>query len=72
MKCSRSAFLLIAPSKSIERQLSKSLESGVSDDRPFAPWALHRILVAESLEGWMDYMASLEANIKEQVSSNPG
>jgi hypothetical protein len=72
MKCSRFAFLLIAPSRSIEDQVSKAMELSTSDEPGISPWNIHLLFVAESMEGWMDYMAWIEADIKEQVSSNPG
>lgn len=68
-KCSKSAFLLISPSKSIESRISKCLDGATSNREELSPWAVHLLLIAESQEGWMDYMAWLEASLKEQVSS---
>ena len=67
---SKSMFLLIAPSENAESQFSKCLEQSILDDGlALSPWNVQRILVADSLRGWMDYMGSLEQRLKEQVSS---
>jgi hypothetical protein len=64
-----STFLLIAPSENAEWQVGKYLNQCVSEYASMpSSWNIHRILIADSLRGWMDYMASLEARLKRQVS----
>jgi hypothetical protein len=60
-------FILIAPSRSFEKQLSQLLELS-SDHRATGPCNIYRLLVADSLSGWLDYMTWLEEALKEQVS----
>jgi hypothetical protein len=67
----KSTFLLVAPSKNVESVLSECLNTSTMDDgAALSSWNVHRILVADSLRGWMDYMAYLEKRLKEQVSSS--
>ena len=61
-------FILIAPSKNFEEQLSQSLELSIADHRAIGPWNIYRLLIADSLSGWLDYMTWLEDGLKEQVS----
>ena len=63
-----STFILIAPSQNFEAQLSQSFELSIADDRAIGPWNIYRLLVANSLSGWLDYMTWLEDSLKEQVS----
>jgi hypothetical protein len=67
---SNSTFIIIAPSKNFEAQLSKSLDLSMADDRAIGPWNIYRLLVADCLSGWLDYMTWLEEALKEQVSLN--
>ena len=63
-----STFLLIAPSENAEWQMGRYLNQRVSEYGGMpSSWNIHRILIADSLRGWMDYMASLEARLKRQV-----
>ncbi|KUJ20793.1 uncharacterized protein LY89DRAFT_640613 [Mollisia scopiformis] len=63
----KSTFLLIAPSENVEDQFGRCLsQSNAEDGMALSPWNVHRILVADSLRGWMDYMAYLEKGLKEQ------
>ena len=68
-KQSSSVFILIAPSPKVENQLSQSLDLSESNERAIGPWNVHRLLLANSLSGWMDYMAWLEETLNEQVRS---
>ncbi len=69
-KPSKSMFLLIAPSTNVESMFSNCLDQSHSDEVSLlSAWNVHRILIADSLQGWMDYMASLEKRLKEQVSN---
>jgi len=61
-------FLLIAPSESVESQLRSGLHTAILSDANSSPYILHLLLVSESLKGWIDYMAWLENQLKEQVS----
>jgi hypothetical protein len=64
-----STFLLVAPSANAEWQMGKYLNQRVLEYTGMpSSWNIHRILIADSLRGWMDYMASLEARLKCQVS----
>ena len=60
----KSIFLLISPSKNANEHLHKCYELSCA-----SPWILQRLLVADSLSGWSDYMACLEAELKTQASS---
>jgi hypothetical protein len=63
-----STFLLIAPSENAEWQMGRYLNQCTSENVGIpSPWNIHRILIADSLRGWMDYMATLEARLKRQV-----
>lgn len=65
-----SIFLLVAPSENVESQFAQCLnQSSSQNGSPLSPWSVHRIMVADSLRGWMDYMAYLEKRLKEQVGS---
>jgi hypothetical protein len=67
----RSTVLLISPSENAELQCDECLEQITSNGRaPFSAWNAHRILIADSLRGWMDYMAYLEQRLKHQVSQH--
>jgi hypothetical protein len=67
----KSMFLLVAPSKNAGSVLSECLSNSTTKESDaMSPWSIHRILVADSLRGWMDYMAYLEKRLKEQVSSS--
>lgn len=67
---SKSMFLLLAPSSNVEWMFSSCLDQSRPDELSLlSPWNVHRILIADSLQGWMDYMASLEKRLKHQVSS---
>lgn len=66
----KSLFLLIAPSERVESRLCKCLDTAALSDAKLSPYALHALLVSDSLTGWMDYMAWLESQLKEQVSCN--
>jgi len=70
-KQSSSTFILIAPSQMLESQLSQSLELSKLDERAIGAWNVHRLLIADSLSGWIDYMAWVEEGLREQVGMNP-
>jgi hypothetical protein len=65
---SSSTFILIAPSQNFESQLSQCLDMCVADDRAIRPLNIYRLLVADSLSGWLDYMTWLEDELKDNVS----
>jgi hypothetical protein len=64
----KSVFLMVAPSPTVEEQLEEYFESRTTVSQPVSAWNTHRLLVADSLKNWMDYMAHLEEKSKEQVS----
>ncbi|KAF8849338.1 hypothetical protein BDZ45DRAFT_732300 [Acephala macrosclerotiorum] len=64
---SGSTILLVAPSENVEWQLAQYLDTVTSDNAMVMnAWDVHRILIADSMRGWMDYMAYLESRLKEQ------
>jgi hypothetical protein len=65
---SRSTFLLVSPSKNVELQFAEYLDETTGVAAPLSVWNTHRILIADSLRGWMEYMAYLEKRMKHQVS----
>ena len=65
---SRSTFLLVSPSKNAELQFAEYLNETTGIAAPLSVWNTHRILIADSLRGWMEYMAYLEKRLKHQVS----
>ncbi|KAH7323474.1 hypothetical protein BKA65DRAFT_555156 [Rhexocercosporidium sp. MPI-PUGE-AT-0058] len=68
-KClSRSVFLLVAASQNVKWQFGKSLDRPTSGQgSQLSGWNAHRILIADSLSGWADYMAYLGHKLKEQT-----
>ena len=65
---SGSTFLLVAPSDNFRSQLKECLESSTADEtETLSCWNTHRILCADSLKGWSDYMVWLQKKLKEQV-----
>lgn len=64
---SKSTLVLVAPSPNAEWAFSNCLDQNHRDQIPLSPWNIHRILIADSLPGWVDYMAYLESRLKEQV-----
>lgn len=69
---SKSMFLFVAPSPNVEQQLGQCLEQSLSNEDAISPWNVQRILVADSMRNWMEYMAYLEEQLREQVSSLTG
>lgn len=66
----KSTFLLVAPSANAEWQLAQCLNRSASNspNAPvLSPWNTHRLLIADSLRGWGDYMASLEIRLNEET-----
>lgn len=61
----RSVFILLAPSPHFEQQLGHYLRMSAPDE-DISPWEVHRQIVAESLENWLDYMAYLEEEMRGQ------
>lgn len=57
----KSMFIFIAPSKNAEAHIGKCL-----DPSQMSPWDVQRLLVADSLRGWSDYMACLNAELDKQ------
>ncbi|TGO23821.1 hypothetical protein BPAE_0121g00220 [Botrytis paeoniae] len=63
-----SILLIIAPTSNSEMRMTAYLEERAADKRQTSSWNLHRIVVSDSLSGWPDYMASLEARLREQTN----
>ncbi|OCK74722.1 hypothetical protein K432DRAFT_363217 [Lepidopterella palustris CBS 459.81] len=63
---SRPVFLLIAPSEAFEKRLAESAQLGILNTRAVSPQNVTRLLVSDSLKGWMDYMTWLEERLKVQ------
>ncbi|KAJ8067309.1 hypothetical protein OCU04_004664 [Sclerotinia nivalis] len=61
-----SRFLLLCPTKHAKSQLDRCLQGGVPGNSYILSWNVHRILVADSLSGWMDYMANIEEKLRYQ------
>ncbi|KAE9377376.1 hypothetical protein N431DRAFT_194425 [Stipitochalara longipes BDJ] len=63
----RSTLLLISPSGNVELQFAECLEQAAgAEESPLSLWNTHRILILDSLRGWMNYMAYLEQRLKHQ------
>jgi hypothetical protein len=64
----RSTFVLIAPSQNVSQRLDACFNADDPKERRVGIWNVHRLLVADSLKNWMEYMAYLEEQLREQVS----
>ncbi len=64
----KSTFLIVAPSQAIENILSATLAHHLSNDCAVRMWDLHRLLVADSMKGWLGYMAWIEECLRDHVS----
>ncbi|KAH1439938.1 hypothetical protein KXX68_004185 [Aspergillus fumigatus] len=63
---STSVFILIAPSHAVEKSIPYRLSENVSQDDTFRQdFLIHECIVGDSLKGWMDYQAWLEAESKQ-------
>jgi len=51
----------------VETQLAGAFEQSLQKDFYVSPWNIQRLLLADSLKGWPDYMASLQKRLKKQV-----
>lgn len=64
-----SMFLLIAPPEKLEPELIKCLQPSAHGNQAISTWNAHRLLIADGLKNWMEYMSYLEEQLKEQVRS---
>jgi hypothetical protein len=65
---STSVFILIAPSHAAEKSIAHCLPENVSQDDTFGQdFLIHECIVKDSLKGWIDYQAWLEAESKQIV-----
>lgn len=64
----KSYFLMVAPSPNAELQYSQYLKHITSSNTAPSVWHIHRILIADGVRGWGDYMSSLERRLKARVS----
>ena len=62
----KSLFLLVAPSPNINNEIGTSLEAVLENPSSIPPWNVQRLLVADALRGWGDYMACLEKELRKQ------
>ncbi|EAW19030.1 uncharacterized protein NFIA_089880 [Aspergillus fischeri NRRL 181] len=63
---STSVFILIAPSHAAEKSIAHRLPENVSQNDTFRQdFLIHECIVSDSLKGWMDYQAWLEAESKQ-------
>ncbi|KAK6599508.1 hypothetical protein H4I95_08383 [Botrytis cinerea] len=68
VKITPSMLLIIAPTSNAEMRMARYLEERAADKRQTSSWNLHRLIISDSLSGWPDYMASLEARLREQTN----
>ncbi|KAI9642069.1 hypothetical protein NHQ30_009940 [Ciborinia camelliae] len=68
IKDARSMFLIISPTFDAEARIAKYLEESATNNREMSPWNVHRLIISDSLSGWPDYIASLEARLREQTN----
>ncbi|KAH8648291.1 hypothetical protein BGZ60DRAFT_423072 [Tricladium varicosporioides] len=59
-------FIIIAPSERSEDMLEQSIEFATEESQPLVPFNIHRLLIADSLKNWQEYLASLEAKLRDQ------
>jgi hypothetical protein len=60
-------FTIIAPSQSSEEMLNRSLDFAGVNSKAVAPFNIHRLLIADSVKNWQEYLASLETQLTDQV-----
>lgn len=67
---SSSVFILIAPSHTVENEVSLCLSGSEFEGEVMTPhFSVHERLISDSLGSWMDYMAWLESECKQKVCS---
>lgn len=62
-----STAILVAPSRTVELQLEKHAENGTVSEKTIAHWKLYELLVADSIRGWMEYIAWLNEELRKLV-----
>ncbi|KAB8220891.1 hypothetical protein BDV33DRAFT_171515 [Aspergillus novoparasiticus] len=63
-----SVFILIAPSRTVENEVSQCLSESESEGEVMTPhFSVHERLIADGLRSWMDYMAWLESECKQKA-----
>lgn len=62
----QSKFLLISPSKAVERKIERLLGLASSWEEATHYSVIHSVLVTDSIKGWMGYIAWLEQDLKER------
>lgn len=66
----KSTFILLAPSSTAEKGLLDQLNCEITeDDITTSAFSVHQRLLADSLEGWMEYMEWLEKVTKRLVGA---
>ncbi|KAK6814772.1 hypothetical protein RU639_009768 [Aspergillus parasiticus] len=65
---SSSVFILIAPSRTVETEVSVCLSGSEFEGEVMTPhFSVHERLIADGLRSWMDYMAWLESECKQKA-----
>ncbi|KAE8418691.1 hypothetical protein BDV36DRAFT_294916 [Aspergillus pseudocaelatus] len=65
---SSSVFILIAPSRTVENEVSQCFPGSSSGGEVMTPhFSVHERLMADGLRSWMEYMAWLESECKQKA-----
>lgn len=64
----KSTFLMVAPSPRSELLYNQYLQQSTTESHRISVWNIHRIIIADGVKGWGDYMASLENSLIARVS----
>ncbi|EKG19678.1 hypothetical protein MPH_03059 [Macrophomina phaseolina MS6] len=62
----QSVYLLINPSNSGEQQVDQLLELAHFKEQEIPHFFIHSLLIADSLHGWMEYLAWIERDLKDR------
>ncbi|KAE8373555.1 hypothetical protein BDV26DRAFT_285023 [Aspergillus bertholletiae] len=63
-----SVFILVAPSRAVENEVSQCLPGSPSEGEIMKPhFSIHESLIADSLRNWMDYMTWLESECNQMA-----
>lgn len=68
----QSRFLFISPSETAERKMGRLFDLASSQNAATHHSFIHSMLVADSIKGWMGYIAWLERDLKEKVYADQG
>lgn len=69
----KSNFLILAPSLALGREISvmsgREKEQALWTTEAVNPWNLHKLLLSEGVGNWAEYLAWIEVQLRELVSS---